>query len=105
VFRVVSRPLKTSLDAGAKGIVFALVTTADSAAECVALTSYPHEGRRGWGPVAAHACWGVDLFDYLSQQGGEAICAILIETRSAIDNIRDICKVDGIDCVTIAPRA
>ena len=27
----------------------------------------------------------------------------MIETRSAIDNIRDICKVEGIDCLTIAP--
>ena len=95
--------VKTALDAGAEGIVFPLVTTAESAAECVALTRYPPRGRRGWGPFVAHSRWGVELFDYVGQRGGETVCTILIETRSAIDNIEEICKVEGIDCLTIAP--
>ena len=95
--------VKTALDAGAEGIVFPLVTTAESAAECVALTRYPPRGRRGWGPFVAHSRWGVELFDYLGQQGGETVCTILIETRSAIDNIEEICKVEGIDGLVIAP--
>lgn len=95
--------VKTALDAGAEGIVFPLVTTAESAAECVALTRYPPRGRRGWGPFVAHSRWGVDLFDYLGQRGGETVCTILIETRSAVDNIQEICKVEGIDCLVIAP--
>lgn len=33
--------VRSALDAGAEGIVFPLVTTAQSAAECVALTRYP----------------------------------------------------------------
>jgi 4-hydroxy-2-oxoheptanedioate aldolase len=95
--------VKTALDAGAEGIVFPLITTAASAAECVALTRYPPKGRRGWGPFVAHSRWGVELFDYLGQRGGETVCTILVETRSAIDNIEEICKVEGIDCLTIAP--
>jgi 4-hydroxy-2-oxoheptanedioate aldolase len=95
--------VKTALDAGAEGIVFLLITTAESAAECVAQTRYPPKGRRGWGPFVAHSRWGVELFDYLDQRGGETVCTILIETRSAIDNIEEICKVEGIDCLTIAP--
>jgi 4-hydroxy-2-oxoheptanedioate aldolase len=31
------------------------------------------------------------------------ICTLLIETRAAIDNIEEICRVEGIDCLTIAP--
>ncbi len=50
--------VKTALDAGAEGIVFPLVSTAESAAECVALTRYPPDGRRGWGPLVAHSRWG-----------------------------------------------
>lgn len=95
--------VKTALDAGAEGIVFPLVSTAEMAAECVALTRYPPEGRRGWGPFVAHSRWGVDLFNYLDQQGGETVCTLLIETREAIDNIGEICQVEGIDCLTIAP--
>jgi 4-hydroxy-2-oxoheptanedioate aldolase len=45
----------------------------------------------------------VDLFDYLGQRGGETVCALLIETRAAIDNIEEICQVEGIGCLTIAP--
>jgi 4-hydroxy-2-oxoheptanedioate aldolase len=95
--------VKTALDAGAEGILFPLITTAESAAECVALTRYPPQGRRGWGPFVAHSRWGVNLFDYLGQRGSETVCTLLIETRSAIDNIREICKVEGVDCLTIAP--
>jgi 4-hydroxy-2-oxoheptanedioate aldolase len=95
--------VKTALDAGAEGIVFPLVTTAESAAECVALTRYPPSGRRGWGPFVAHSRWGVGLFDYLGQRGAETACTLLIETRAAVNNIEEICKVEGIDCLTIAP--
>lgn len=95
--------VKTALDAGAEGIVFPLVTDAESAAECVALVTYPPRGRRGWGPFVAHARWGVELFDYLEVRGGETICTILVETRSAVENIEAICAVEGIDCLTVAP--
>jgi 4-hydroxy-2-oxoheptanedioate aldolase len=95
--------VKTALDAGAEGIMFPLIDTAESAAECVALTRYPPAGRRGWGPFAAHSRWGVGLFDYVARRGDETICAILIETQRAIDNIEQICQVEGIDCITIAP--
>jgi 4-hydroxy-2-oxoheptanedioate aldolase len=94
---------KSALDAGAEGIMFPLITTAESAAECVALTRYPPEGRRGFGPFVGHSRWGVDLFDYLPKRGGETVCAILIETRSAIEHLEEICRVEGIDCMTLAP--
>src|SRR5215475_4725935 len=95
--------VKTALDAGAEGIVFPLVTSAEGAADCVALTRYPPAGRRGWGPFVAHSRWGVPLFDYYAHRGGETVCVLLIETRAAIDHIQEICQVDGVDCLLIAP--
>lgn len=95
--------VKTALDAGAEGVVFPLVTDAESAAQCVELVSYPPAGRRGWGPFVAHARWGVGLFDYLADRGRETVCTILVETRSAVEDIEAICRVEGIDCLTIAP--
>jgi 4-hydroxy-2-oxoheptanedioate aldolase len=95
--------VKTALDAGAEGIVFPLVSTAESAAACVALTRYPPHGTRGWGPFVAHSRWGVELFDYLDERGRATACTILVETRSAIENIEQLCQVEGIDCMTIAP--
>jgi 4-hydroxy-2-oxoheptanedioate aldolase len=95
--------VKPALDLGAEGICFPLVGTADEAAHCVSLLRYPPQGRRGWGPFVAHARWGVPLFEYLPQRGGETVCMLLIETLAAVENIEAICRVDGIDCMIIAP--
>ena len=82
--------VKPALDAGAEGICFPLVRTADDAAECVSLLRYPPRGRRGWGPFVAHSRWGVNLFEYLPKRGDETVCMLLIETRAAVDNIETI---------------
>ena len=50
------------------------------------LTRYPPHGRRGWGPFVAHSRWGVNLFDYTAQRGGATVCALWIETRSAVSH-------------------
>jgi len=63
--------------------MFPLVRTAAEAAECVSLTRYPPQGRRGWGPFIAHSRWGVELLDYLPKRGHETVCGLLIETRAA----------------------
>jgi 4-hydroxy-2-oxoheptanedioate aldolase len=94
--------VKPALDAGAEGIMFPLIRDAEEAAECVALTRYPPAGHRGWGPFIAHSRWGVGLFDYLPRRGDETVCGVLIETKAAIDNLEDICKVEGIDYLMIA---
>jgi len=94
--------VKPALDAGAEGIMFPLVRTAAEAAECVALTNYPPQGRRGWGPFLAHSRWGVELLDYLPRRGAETVCGLLIETKDAIHNLEEICKVEGIDYMIIA---
>jgi 4-hydroxy-2-oxoheptanedioate aldolase len=94
--------VKPALDVGAEGIIFPLVRTVAEAAECVALTRYPPRGRRGWGPFIAHSRWGVELHDYLPKRGGETLCGLLIETKDAVENIEDICKVEGIDYMIVA---
>lgn len=94
--------VKPALDAGAEGIVFPLVRTAAEAAECVALTRFPPHGRRGWGPFIAHSRWGVQLHEYLPKRGHETVCGLLIETKEAVDNIEEICAVEGIDYMIVA---
>jgi 4-hydroxy-2-oxoheptanedioate aldolase len=93
--------VKRALDAGAEGICFPLINTAEDAANCVSLMRYPPDGRRGWGPFVGHARWGTSLFDYLPKRGDKAVCMITIETAEAVRNIDHICRVEGIDCVVI----
>lgn len=95
--------VKPALDLGAEGICFPLVGTAEEAHHAVALTRYPAQGRRGWGPFIAHARWGTPLFSYVPQRGPETVCMLLIETLAAVENIEAICRVEGVDCMVLAP--
>jgi len=95
--------VKPALDLGAEGICFPLVGTAEEAAHAVSLTRYPPRGRRGWGPFVAHARWGTPLFGHLAERGNATVVMLLIETVAAVGNIEAICKVEGIDCMVIAP--
>jgi 4-hydroxy-2-oxoheptanedioate aldolase len=93
--------VKRALDAGADGICFPLVNTAEDAANCVALTRYPPGGKRGWGPFVGHARWGTSLFGYLAERGESTVVMITIETAEAVRNIDAICAVEGIDCMVV----
>jgi 4-hydroxy-2-oxoheptanedioate aldolase len=93
--------VKLALDAGAEGIVFPLVRTAEDAGRCVELVSYPPAGRRGWGPFVAHARWNVPLSEYV-EIASHIACCLLIETVEAVANIDAILAVPGIDCAIVA---
>jgi 4-hydroxy-2-oxoheptanedioate aldolase len=95
--------VKPVLDAGAEGICFPQVGTAEEAAHCVSLIRYPPRGQRGWGPLIAHARWRIALSEYLTQMDDAIVCMLLIENRMAVENIESICRVEGVDCLIIAP--
>src|SRR5262249_45342104 len=61
------------------------------------------KGRPRLGSVRGPLSLGTGLFDYGTQRGEKTVCVLLIETRSAIENIDQICQVEGIDCLLIAP--
>ena len=93
---------KRALDMGAEGIVFPLTKTSEEAKACVSMATYPPTGIRGWGPFIAHSRWQVPLMDYLPSLGSKIVCILLIETQEAVQNIEDICTVEGVDCLFIA---
>jgi 4-hydroxy-2-oxoheptanedioate aldolase len=94
--------VKPALDAGAEGILFPLIRSAEDAAHCVSLVRYPPAGRRGWGPFVAHARWSVSLQDYAARKGPDILCGLLIETREAVADLERICAVDGVGCLIVA---
>jgi len=94
--------VKLALDMGAAGITFPLVNSAEEARDCVALTRYPPQGKRGFGPFVGHSRWGVSFDDYLPKIGSMIGCTVLIETGAAIDNIEAICAVEGISALALA---
>lgn len=95
--------VKLALDAGAEGVMFPLLRSADDARRCVELTRYPPGGRRGWGPMVAHARHGVALADYAATVGPRIACMVMIETAEAVAAIDEILAVEGIDLAFVAP--
>lgn len=94
--------VKRVLDLGAEGIVFPLVRTAADAERAVASLTYPPSGSRGFGPFIAHSHEGTGLLDYRTEIDGTRSCVLLVETRDAVENIDEICAVDGIDLLVPA---
>ena len=94
--------VKRALDAGAEGICFPLVRTVADAERCVASLRYPPTGQRGWGPFVSHSRWGVSMPEYASTTARDIVCMLLIETVDALENIEEICQVEGVDCMIVA---
>lgn len=91
--------VKRVLDLGAEGIVFPLIKTAEDARRAVASLRYPPVGDRGFGPFIAHSHWKTGLLDFAAEMDGEMVCCLLIETVEAVENIVEICAVEGIDLI------
>ena len=87
------------LDAGAHGVIFPVVETADDAAAAVRACRYHPQGMRSFGPVRAGLLFGRDP-DVLAAL---AVCIVMVETARAVDNIDEIVSVEGVDAVFIGP--
>lgn len=94
--------VKRVLDLGAEGIVFPLIRTADDAARAVASMRYPPRGNRGFGPFIAQSRWGTALPSYAADMEDNLTCCLLVETADAVENIEEICAIDGIDLLVPA---
>jgi 4-hydroxy-2-oxoheptanedioate aldolase len=89
-----------SLDAGAWGIIVPMVNTREEAEEAVAACRYAPVGIRSYGPLRANFYAGSD---YFARANGEVTCIVMIETRTAVDNVEDIVSVPGVDAVYMGP--
>jgi 2-keto-3-deoxy-L-rhamnonate aldolase RhmA len=85
------------LDSGADGIIVPMVSTAEEAKAAVSACRYPPDGVRSFGPFRGDL--GLDL-RALQQR---VSLFVMIETSQGLDNVRDICAVDGIEGVYIGP--
>ena len=95
--------IKQLLDIGAQTLLIPMVDTAEQARHMVSATRYPPEGIRGVGSAAARASrWG-QRADYLDNANDEVCLLVQAETALALQNIEEICAVDGVDGVFIGP--
>jgi 4-hydroxy-2-oxoheptanedioate aldolase len=92
------------LDTGAQGVHVPLVNWAAEAEAVVRSVKYDPRGTRGLGGVrAAEYGQGMPLAEYVRIANEQTLTVLHIETETAIDNLREIVAVDGVDVVFIGP--
>jgi len=97
--------IKRIMDAGAQGIVVPMVKSANDAISAIAATRYPPLGNRGVGLARAQQ-YGSSFKEYLAWQSdmnSGPIVIVQIEHIDAVDNLKKILTVDGVDAFIIGP--
>ena len=90
-------PIGRVLDAGADAVIIAMIETAEEAAAAVAATRYPPAGVRSFGPLRASLG-----YDSAALEARVSVFA-MIETAAALDNLHEICAVDGLTGIYVGP--
>jgi len=94
--------VKRVLDAGAMGIIFPMINSADDAEKAVQAVKYPPVGARSVGIFRAHG-YGADFDEYVKNFNREILLAVQIEHRDAVENINALFSVPGIDAYFLGP--
>ncbi|HEV8437511.1 MAG TPA: aldolase/citrate lyase family protein [Methylomirabilota bacterium] len=90
------------LDAGAMGIVFPHVDTAEQAGQLVSNCKYPPVGHRSLGgPVAQLGFRAYPRAESTALVNQETLLVMMLETPTAIDNADAIAAVPGVDVLLI----
>lgn len=106
--------IKRALDAGAHGILVPMIETVQDAKKVAQSSKFPPVGTRGFEPLLAvekfveqhpHGKGVKELTgrEYLEQANESLVVAVQIETKSALDSVREIAAVPGIDVLFIGP--
>ncbi|KAL4981491.1 Pyruvate/Phosphoenolpyruvate kinase-like domain-containing protein [Aspergillus falconensis] len=96
--------IKRALDTGAHGIMVPQINNADEARAIVASSKFPPQGVRGQGSAFPAIGHGLTTPEYMVSANETIITMIQIETRDGVENVEEICAVDGVDMVFIGPN-
>ncbi len=88
------------LDAGVMGVIIPMVNTVAEAEQAVAACRYAPQGSRSFGPTRAGGVLGSSYYDEANTQ---IACIPMIETVTALENLDEIAKVEGIDALYVGP--
>jgi 2-keto-3-deoxy-L-rhamnonate aldolase RhmA/NAD(P)-dependent dehydrogenase (short-subunit alcohol dehydrogenase family) len=91
------KAIGAALDAGALGVIVPLVETAEQARAAVAAAKYPPAGIRSSGGVRPL----VDFKNYVAAANANILVAVMIETRTGVENAAAIAATPGLDMVFI----
>ncbi len=96
--------LKKVLDIGVAGVMVPSVDTAEQAAAAVAACRYPPKGHRGMAVGIVRASdYGARTQEYLAESEDALMIMCQIESAEAVENVREIAAVEGVDMLFIGP--
>jgi len=94
--------IKRVMDAGGDGIIVPMVCSKSDAKKAVEAVKYPPKGARGVGLARAQN-YGIGFDEYKDWLNNNSVVIAQIEHIDAVDNIKEIISVDGIDGIIIGP--
>lgn len=94
--------IKRALDAGAAGIIVPQVNSAAYARLIVSYAKFAPQGSRGFG-LSRASMYGLRAEEYVAQANDSTAVIVLAEHVDAVENIEEICQVEGVDAVFIGP--
>ncbi|MEM1989603.1 MAG: aldolase/citrate lyase family protein [Candidatus Bathyarchaeia archaeon] len=93
--------IKRVLDLGPDGVIIPWVNSRTDAENAIRYCMYPPKGIRGCGP--RRPVWFRVFTEYVTRADEEVVIVTQIETREALENIRGILSVKGLDATMIGP--
>lgn len=91
------------LDAGAAGLIFPHVSTAEEAAELVSWCRYKPAGQRGSGLARGFLRYTGSEHDRRMQANQDVACIMIVEDLTGVANVGQIAQVDGVTAIGIGP--
>ena len=95
--------IKQLLDYGAQTLLIPMIDTVEQAEEMVQAMRYPPAGVRGMGSSIARAARWNAIPNYVSTANEQTCLLIQAESTTALENLDEILKVEGVDGVFIGP--
>jgi len=93
--------IKQFLDLGIQTLLVPMVDSAEQARKIVRDMRYPPDGVRGMGG-ARGSRWG-RIANYAREANDQVCLLVQVETTEALDNLEEICMVEGVHGVFIGP--
>ena len=95
--------VKQYLDVGAQTLLIPMIDTPEQAALMVQATRYAPDGIRGMGAALARASRWNQIPDYVRHANAQMCLLVQIETTLALQNLKAIAEVEGVDGVFFGP--
>jgi 2-dehydro-3-deoxyglucarate aldolase len=94
--------IKRVMDAGAHGVIVPMVNTRDDAVKAVNAVKYPPSGMRGVGLSRAQG-YGLSFERYRDWVNKKSVVVVQVEHIKAVENLKDILSVEGVDAFIVGP--